>query len=97
MATTRPTGSNGEQMEARIARLESDVSHLRSDVTDIKVDLREFRAAVDNKFKAMDEKFDGKFDSFRQELRDDFRTLWGALFFLGLGLSGLMAKGFGWL
>lgn len=33
----------------------------------------------------------------RQHARPDFRTLFGALITVALGLAALMAKGFGWL
>lgn len=33
----------------------------------------------------------------RTDQRSDFRLTWGALIGLGLGLAGLMAKGFHWL
>ncbi len=80
---TQQTGSGGNGgVEARIARLESDVAHLCTDVADIKLDLRELRKDMYGEFKT---------------IRDDFRILWGALMFLGIGLAGMMAKGFGWL
>lgn len=33
----------------------------------------------------------------RADSRSDFRTLFGALIAVALGLAGIMAKGFGWL
>lgn len=33
----------------------------------------------------------------RQDLKTDFRILFGAIIAVALGLAGLMAKGFGWL
>jgi len=33
----------------------------------------------------------------RGDARSDFRTLFGALIVVALGLAGIMAKGFGWL
>lgn len=33
----------------------------------------------------------------RADARTDFRSLFGALIIVALGLAGLMAKGFGWL
>lgn len=35
--------------------------------------------------------------AIRSEARTDFRLLFGALIFVTLGLTGLMAKGFHWL
>jgi len=33
----------------------------------------------------------------RQRVESDFRITWAGISALGLGLAGLMAKGFGWL
>lgn len=33
----------------------------------------------------------------KRDARGDFRLLFGAIISMGLGLAGLMAKGFGWL
>jgi len=90
------TGDNNG-VEARIARLESDVSHLRTDVSDIKVDLRDLRKEMHEEFKSFRNEFDGKLDIFRGEVTGQFRLLWCGLFFITLGLAGMMAQGFGWL
>ena len=37
------------------------------------------------------------FRDIRRTAQIDFRILFGALIFATLGLSGLMAKGFGWI
>ncbi len=37
------SGGGGNDMEARVAKLESDVEHIRTDVSDIKVELRTFK------------------------------------------------------
>jgi hypothetical protein len=34
--------------------------------------------------------------SMRQAMDNDFRITWAGIMALGVGLSGLMAKGFGW-
>jgi hypothetical protein len=33
----------------------------------------------------------------RERMEGDFRLTWAGIVALGVGLSGLMAKGFGWL
>jgi hypothetical protein len=33
----------------------------------------------------------------KRDARNDFRSLFGALIFVALGLAGLMAKGFHWI
>ena len=35
--------------------------------------------------------------SLRERVEGDFRLTWAGMIALGLGLAGLMAKGFGWL
>jgi hypothetical protein len=40
-------------------------------------------------------KIDGR--SLRDRVERDFRITWAGIMALGLGLAGLMAKGFGWL
>jgi len=35
--------------------------------------------------------------SMRHAMDNDFRITWAGIIALGIGLSGLMAKGFGWL
>jgi hypothetical protein len=36
-------------------------------------------------------------DHLRERVDGDFRITWAGIMALGLGLAGLMAKGFGWL
>jgi hypothetical protein len=40
-------------------------------------------------------KIDGR--SMRERVEGDFRITWAGIMAVGLGLAGLMAKGFGWL
>ena len=76
-------------MEDRIGRLESDVGDIKRDVavlkTDveyIKRDLSEMRTDV---------------RGFRDRQERDFRLLFGAIIFVTLGLTGVLAKSFGWI
>ncbi len=91
-------------LEARVARLESDVEYIKRDVGEIKVDLREIkidardmRAKLELKINAVENKMDTGFSEIRKEARSDFRITWAGLIAAALGLSGLMAKGFGWI
>lgn len=71
-------GSNppgGDDVEARLAKLETHFEYVRRDLDELKVDVAEHR----------------------KETRSDFRVLFGALIAVALGLSGVLAKGFGWL
>jgi hypothetical protein len=69
-------------MEARVARLEAAVEHIERDIAEIKADGRSTRQAI---------------DGLRDRVDRDFRITWGGIITLGVGLAGLMAKGFGWL
>jgi hypothetical protein len=69
-------------MEARVARLEASVEHIERDIAEMKVDARSMRQSI---------------DQLRDRVEADFRITWAGVMALGLGLGGLMAKGFGWL
>lgn len=69
-------------MELRVARLEVRVEHMESDIAEMKTDIRSLREAIDR---------------LRDRMESDFRFTWAGMIALGVGLSGLMAKGFGWL
>lgn len=56
------------------------------------------------KLEALAESTDKRLTTVEQDLRDirkdmraDFRVTWAGLMALGVGLAGMMAKGFGWL
>ena len=76
-------------MEARIARLEAWGQHTDTTLTDIKQDVRDFKQDMRD--------FRQEMKDMRKDMRDDFRILFGAIIAVAIGLSGLMAKGFGWL
>ncbi|WP_445494453.1 hypothetical protein [Photorhabdus sp. SF281] len=76
----------GEDMEARVARLESDVEHIKKSIDEVKADVREMKKDTRTDFKEM-----------RKDARSDFRLLFGAIIAVALGLAGLMAKGFHWI
>jgi regulator of replication initiation timing len=69
-------------MESRVARLEASIEHIERDIAEIKNDGRAVRQVNDH---------------LRDRLDGDFRITWAGVIALGLGLAGLMAKGFGWL
>jgi hypothetical protein len=69
-------------VEARVARLEASVEHIEQDIAEIKNDARSMRLAIDH---------------LRDRVDADFRITWAGIMASGLGLAGLMAKGFGWL
>jgi hypothetical protein len=62
--------------------MEARVARLEASVEHIERDIAELKA-------------DGR--SMRQAIDRDFRITWGGIITLGIGLTGLMAKGFGWL
>jgi hypothetical protein len=69
-------------LKVDVAGLKVDVAVLKTDVGYIKRDLSEVKHDVSDLSKIHER---------------DFRVLFGALVVVALGLSGLMAKGFGWL
>lgn len=69
-------------MEPRVARLEIRMEHVERDIAEIKADVRSMRLTMDRLHDRMD---------------NDFRITWAGIIALGIGLAGLMAKGFGWL
>lgn len=80
----RPPG--GDDLEARVAKLEAHVEYIRRDLDDLKTDVRDFRGETKASFSVV-----------RTEMKSDFRVVFGALIAASLGLAGLMAKGFGWI
>jgi hypothetical protein len=69
-------------MGKRIDKLETDVAEIKKDVDYLKRDVGEIKA-------------DLRGVKDRQER--DFRLLFGAIIFVALGLTGVLAKGFGWI
>jgi hypothetical protein len=58
------------------------MEHVEVDIAEIKADVRSLRHAMDR----LQDRMDG-----------DFRITWAGIITLGVGLAGLMAKGFGWM
>lgn len=73
-------------LEARVAKLESDTGHIVTTLNEIKIDLRDIQKTQRQES-----------TEIRSLQRTDFRITWGAMITGFIGLSGLMAKGFGWL
>jgi hypothetical protein len=69
-------------LDSRVARLEIRMEHVERDIAEIKTDMRSMRQTMDRLHDRMD---------------NAFRITWAGIIALGVGLSGLMAKGFGWL
>ena len=68
-------------MDERLSKIESDVAVLKNDVAHIQGDVSELRTEV---------------RGVRQSQERDFRILFGAIISVAVGLSALLAKGFGW-
>jgi hypothetical protein len=69
-------------LEVRVSRLETAMEYIRDDIRNLRLELRDTR----NELRAE-----------IRELRTDFRFLFGTVITFGLGLSGMMAKGFHWI
>jgi hypothetical protein len=65
-----------------VTKIQQDVAVIRGDVDCIKRDLVEVRADL---------------RGFRNRQERDFRLLFGAIMFVALELTGVLAKGFGWI
>ncbi len=76
-------------MEKRIDKLEANVDGIKVDVAVLKADVHYIKHDMS------DMKSDIRVVKDRQER--DFRLLFGAIIFVALGMTGVMAKGFGWL
>lgn len=62
--------------------IEARVARLEASMTHIEADVHDIR---------------GDIKELRRDAQTDFRLMFGALVAVALGLSGIMAKGFGWL
>lgn len=76
------TRSQYADLEVRVSRLETGMDYIRDDIRNLRLELRDTR----NELRAE-----------IRELRVDFRFLLGSFITFGLGLAGMMAKGFHWI
>ena len=96
-------------MEQRVTKLEANAERTRADIEEIKTDIRVLKADVGELKKDVavlktdvahlkQDMSEVKTDlsGLRVAHERDFRILFGSIIFVALGLSGLMAKGFGW-
>lgn len=81
--------------------MRADLSQLRGEM---RADLSQLRGETNGGFSQLRADMDAGFSELRADVKDcdrrrdrDFRILFGALITIALGLSGLMAKGFGWI
>lgn len=71
----------GAGMIEQVAKLGSDTEYIKRDVGELKTEMREMRH---------------EFRELRDRQERDFRILFGALIAATLGITGVVAKGFGW-
>jgi hypothetical protein len=69
-------------LEVRVSRLETGMDYIRDDIRNLRLELRDTRNELRGEIR---------------ELRVDFRFLLGSFITFGLGLAGMMAKGFHWI
>ena len=95
-------------MEARLARIETHVEHLNVDVGDLrsgvvrldtKIDdaVRRLDAKIDDAVRRLDAKIDDLGRRLEAKIDRHFLILAGMIVSLGIGMAGLLAKGFHWL
>ncbi|WP_058912873.1 hypothetical protein [Entomohabitans teleogrylli] len=77
-----PEYTNGSYHEFPAGSTDSRLSRIEADIDHVKSMLRDI-------------KDDAR--EVRQDMRSDFKLLFGALIAAVLGLAGIMAHGFGWL
>jgi uncharacterized coiled-coil protein SlyX len=99
-----PSTSQNAAMEARLARLETHTEHINANVADLRAAMTRLETKVDQGFARLDAKMDHGFERVdqvfaRQDAKIDrhFPILGGMIVSLGIGMAGLMAKGFHWL
>lgn len=96
------------KLEAAVESIDRSVADLRADFRDLRTEMRteiadlrsEMRTELGNvRIEMRTELGDVRSEmrELRSQARGDFRILFGALMTLGIGLAGLMARGFGWL
>ncbi len=93
---TSPASQNAA-MEARLARLETHTEHINADVADLRAGLARLEVKVDQGFARVDAKMDQGFARQDAKIDRHFLILGGMIVSLGIGMTGLMAKGFHWL
>ncbi|MGF6494038.1 hypothetical protein ABIE56_002223 [Luteibacter sp. 621] len=81
-------GAPGEHasLNARTTRLETGMEYIREDIRNLRLELRDTRIELRTDIRDL-----------RTELRTDFRLLFGSMITFGLGITGMMAKGFHWI
>ena len=94
--------TNVDRLQADVAVLKQDVSVLKQDVAELKKDMREVKIDVavlkTDVAHLKQDMSEVKTDlsGLRVQHERDFRILFGAIIFVALGMSAMMAKGFGW-
>jgi len=86
-------------MEARVAVLEQIAKDTKDILGELKLDMREMRQEMRemrHEMREMRQESSKEFASVRQDQKNDFRLLFGAIITLAIGLSGVMAHGFRW-
>ncbi|KJV33228.1 hypothetical protein VI08_11705 [Luteibacter yeojuensis] len=69
-------------LDARVSKLETAMDYVRDDIRNLRLELRDTRNELRGEI---------------HDVRTDVRLVLGSLITVGLGLAGMMAKGFHWL
>jgi hypothetical protein len=83
---SRVVAGDHASLNARVTRLETGMEYIREDIRNLRLELRDTRTELRTDIRDL-----------RSELRTDFRLLFGSMVTFGLGLTGMMAKGFHWI
>lgn len=89
-------GAHAVKREEGAVSSEKDVVKMKIDAGVLKTDVRYIREIL-LELGREQKAFLAQLDQFRARHERDFRILFGALISVALGLSALMAEGFGWI
>lgn len=84
-------------MEARVAVLEQIAKETRDALAGLRTDLRAEVGGLRTEMTAMRTELKGEIAGLRSDGRTDFRWLLTLMLGFGIGILGLLAKGFHWL
>lgn len=74
--------SYGVGMIEQVAKLGSDAEYIKRDVGELRTDMREIKL---------------EFRELRDRQERDFRILFGAIIATAVGITSILARGFGWI
>jgi len=87
----------GTSVNEQRGKTRSDVEYIKRDVSEIKTEMREMKTETRNEFRELRSSMHAMLEKLHDRQERDFRILFGVLIATTLGLTGVLAKAFGWL